>query len=808
MEAPTLPDRPTALTVRPEGIPDEMKGLRQWVNWRQVPRGNKWTKPPFQPDGRPAKSDDPSTWSTFKDVLRSYQDGNWDGIGFVFSADDQYFGIDRDHIYDGAAPHSSRDDLIRDFGTYAETSPSGTGDHLLCRGVLPGGRTGGRRGPFEVYSSGRFFTVTGHRIEGAATTIEQNDLALARFLKQHIDRPDPQPADAASLPRPPMSLDEHEILRLVRKSRIGADFEALWSGDISKYGTDQSRADLALLGYLRFYSQDAAVLESLFGQSALGQREKWRDRLDYRTRTIERVLEDGGETYSGPRRARPTEDDAPDTATVFVGDGAGPGKRSQAAEAITLCEDAGDRFWHTPTGDVFATVQIAGHRENLIINGKAYKELIAHRVWLALGKSIGGASLQDAVNTLAGKARFEGDEYAIANRIAHLDGQTWVDLGTPDWTALRIGADGWEILASVDAPVMFRRTSTTAPLPVPEAGGDLDELREQFDIDDSDWKRAIAWLIGVFLREGGRPILEIVGRQGSGKSTFARMLMSLGDPQRVPLRSLPRDEAALTIAAQGRAANGYDNLSHFTGEIADVLCRAVTGGGMGSRRLYSNDEEVVLDIHISLLWTAITPLTVSRPDLADRTMTIRLNALTDLDYRSERVIWEAFEEMRPRLYGALCQAIVVALRRQGTFVLNRRPRMADFAEFVEAAAPALGWQPGEFIDLLEVSRSDANLLAMEASPVALLIVDLVDELGPWHGTPADLLEVLRQRANEDIRHDRGFPKKPNTLSAHLSRIEPVLSNVGVTVTMGRTAASRTITLSRSDPAPSHEGDLW
>jgi hypothetical protein len=97
---------------------------------------------------------------------------------------------------------------------------------------------------------------------------------------------------------------DEEVLEKCRAAENAAKFSDLFdAGDVHRHhGGDDSAADLALLGMLTFWTQDVAQLERLFSGSALGQREKWRRRADYRKRTIKRALPDpGDEVYDWSR---------------------------------------------------------------------------------------------------------------------------------------------------------------------------------------------------------------------------------------------------------------------------------------------------------------------------------------------------------------------------------------------------------------------------------------------------------------------------------------------------------------------------
>ena len=164
-------NRPQALQVRQRGIPDELKARPQWCNWKYARAGEKWTKHPYNPrTGRKASSTDLLTWSPFDVVFEAYEAGGYDGIGFVFCSGDPYTGVDLDGCRDQKTgevePWAAK--IIRDFDSFTELSPSGTGFHILVRGGLPGGgrkrgfKRGCKRGSIEIYDMKRFFTVTGH----------------------------------------------------------------------------------------------------------------------------------------------------------------------------------------------------------------------------------------------------------------------------------------------------------------------------------------------------------------------------------------------------------------------------------------------------------------------------------------------------------------------------------------------------------------------------------------------------------------------------------------------------------------------
>ncbi|MGZ4864950.1 MAG: bifunctional DNA primase/polymerase [Halobacteriota archaeon] len=175
----------SAMSIQPQGIRTCLKERRQWVLWRREnPKTGKKGKAPYQLNGHHARTDDPTTWASFEQCLEAYRSRKrYDGIGFVFSSDQDIVGVDLDGFRDpatGAVDEQARA-IIAVLDSYSEVSPSGRGIHVLLRGRLPGARR--RKEDIEVYGAGHYFTVTGNHVEGTPATIEQRQEALTSFYR-------------------------------------------------------------------------------------------------------------------------------------------------------------------------------------------------------------------------------------------------------------------------------------------------------------------------------------------------------------------------------------------------------------------------------------------------------------------------------------------------------------------------------------------------------------------------------------------------------------------------------------------------
>ena len=182
----------------------------------------------------------------------------------------------------------------------------------------------------------------------------------------------------------------------------------------------------------------------------------------------------------------------------------------------------------------------------------------------------------------------------------------YLDLADDAWRVVRVTADGWNVIPGNAAPVRFRRPRAMLSLPTPAPGGDLSTLRPLLNVANDDAFDLIGgWLLGALNPRGSYAILVLHGEQGAAKTTAGRMLRCLIDPNVAPLRTQPKDEGDLLIAASGGLMVAYDNLSHLPDWLSDGLCRLTSGGGLSKRQLYTDIDEVVLDARRPALLTGI-----------------------------------------------------------------------------------------------------------------------------------------------------------------------------------------------------------
>lgn len=269
-------------------IPEELQERPQWVLWelRTLPGDKKPRKVPLQLNGTEASSTNPATWTTLDLAYATYADNKrFAGIGYMFSAEDPYTGVDLDGcVVDGELTDEAKA-IVLSLNSYTERSQSGYGLHVLVKAQKPGTKCKNSKAGFELYDKERFFIVTGDHVKGAPLTIEPrqaeiNALYGRMFGNKKEDRSMPAPNTC--------NIEDTRIINLAQGAKNGEKFIRLFRGDWSEYGS-QSEADQAITNIIAYYTQDFQQIDRIFRMSGLF-REKWK-RKDYSGETIRKAIE-------------------------------------------------------------------------------------------------------------------------------------------------------------------------------------------------------------------------------------------------------------------------------------------------------------------------------------------------------------------------------------------------------------------------------------------------------------------------------------------------------------------------------------
>jgi len=273
-----------------ENIPEDLKALRRWVLYRSEKRtdNGRLTKVPYQLSGAYASTNDPTTWSSYAAVVEALP--GYDGIGFVLSQEDDIVGIDLDNCRCPAFDNVVlpwAEEIIAEIGSYTEVSPSGKGIRIFVKGgPLPS--KGRKKGPVEIYDSGRYLTVTGWHVPSTPKAVESRREAVLKFHHRFFGNGSQGPALVEVLP-PVSDQEVDERLKKAFSSGKGEKIRQLYDGDWSPLYPSQSEADLALCAHLApWMDNNPAMLDCAFRRSCL-MRPKWDERHSLKGRTYGQI---------------------------------------------------------------------------------------------------------------------------------------------------------------------------------------------------------------------------------------------------------------------------------------------------------------------------------------------------------------------------------------------------------------------------------------------------------------------------------------------------------------------------------------
>lgn len=281
---------------------------QRWVVWKYQTLKGKKTKIPYSITGKKASSTNKDTWTDYATAAKFANTDEFDGLGLVFTPSQTLLGIDIDHCVTGdKVTHPLRaqiEKFIREADTYCELSPSKEGLHLFLQIVEPYTLKANKRAPYELYTKGRYFTVTNVPF-GETKNVRTVDHAELDALLSIIEYPWDKPVltkDATVKSEQLVDvLTDQEVLAKMFASKNGESIKTLYDGNTEEYGKDASKADMAFASHLAFWCRrDKVQMERIWLASPLGAREKTQKRIDYRSRTLDNAIANCKEVYTPP----------------------------------------------------------------------------------------------------------------------------------------------------------------------------------------------------------------------------------------------------------------------------------------------------------------------------------------------------------------------------------------------------------------------------------------------------------------------------------------------------------------------------
>ena len=431
---------------------------------------------------------------------------------------------------------------------------------------------------------------------------------------------------------------------------------------------------------------------------------------------------------------------------------------------------------HEPYVEIF----VGGHRETLPLKSETFSNWLEYLYYRKTGKTILANNLNQVKNILAAEAKFGVTPCVkLNNRVAKHENSFWYDLANDSYSAVKISKDGWSVENSTSK--LFYRFNHQSKQVIPKTGGNINNLFKYINL--KEYKLLfICWLVSCYVPDIPHPMPIIYGEKGAAKSTTCALLKRLIDPSAVGNISLNKDEKSLILNLKKHYYLPFDNVSAISNDVSDTLCRAITGGALQQRKLYTDSEDCIYTFKRCLTINGINNV-ANRADLLDRSILIELERISAENRKNEQDVYADFEADRPYLLGGIFDILSKAMSIFPDVNLSKLPRMADFCRWGYAIAEAMNGQGDEFLKEYDSNQAIQNVEAINADNCAYLIVEFMRYEKDWNGRVSDLFQKLQAKAKDlglNPNNKSILPQAPNALSRRIKSAKSNLEAVGIT----------------------------
>lgn len=433
----------------------------------------------------------------------------------------------------------------------------------------------------------------------------------------------------------------------------------------------------------------------------------------------------------------------------------GPSESTQLVKMmISLCQQWNAELFRCPNNGlyiytpVFVREGVLKYMDTMLLDSERCRTYMRRMYFNTAGKTTTSSALRDAIETLEGKAAM-GPVFEVYSRIYADADRVLIDQGNDERTCVIITAQGWSIGPCPDG-IRFIRPTASGMLPLVDPIRNDEPLTHwipqilNVHADDLDnMLMLISWWIVALRGLGPFTVLVIRGGAGSAKSNALVIARAVLDPNTATKNSVPKDERDMVIAVKNCYVLSIDNVSHLPEDISDAICKLSTGGGIRTRKLHSDSDEVIFNKKAPVALNGI-PDVIGRSDLASRCVIVEMQPISDTDRKTEAELDIVKAFVVPRLLAKLYDATVGVLSREKTTRPLSLPRMADVAITLTAAEETLGLPDGTFIALLNKQADEAADAQLESNDdlIPALMAATNDATTTWVGELKDLIGAI------------------------------------------------------------------
>ena len=313
----------------------------------------------------------------------------------------------------------------------------------------------------------------------------------------------------------------------------------------------------------------------------------------------------------------------------------------------------------------------------------------------------------------------------------------------------------------------------------PKRGGNLlTLLRRYINLNDDDFLLLVIWIVQAFSRKTSHYAAVIPSEMGRGKTTLTKLLRSLIDPSHSGASLTPSSDTDLKTILANTFMACFDNTAPLPEQYSNILCAAITGTKEAKRKLYSDCDQIILNLHNLVVLNGVN-VVPKKSDLADRSLLFELQKIDEEKRMTEEEFWRNFEKDKPAILGAIFDTLQKAMQILPTLDIKKLARMADAHKDMIAIALALDIPLEEFQRIFH-----QNLHAMQMACAGHdEFVDAVVEYVKQHGTQTGRVSEIYDNMCRDIPDGKVILTKSDSwFSRKLNDKEDALKARGIRVT--------------------------
>ena len=322
----------------------------------------------------------------------------------------------------------------------------------------------------------------------------------------------------------------------------------------------------------------------------------------------------------------------------------------------------------------------------------------------------------------------------------------------------------------------FLKMSLDEEQVAPKGDCDLLQVMSKYvNLSDDELALFVVWLVQSFSRSSSHFAAVLSSSKGTGKSTLTKVIRAIVDPSKSGVSLLPNSEGDLKTLLGNSYMVAFDNTAALTTKVSNILCAAITGSKEAKRKLYTDCDQVILNLHNLIVINGID-IVPYKSDLAERSLLFELQPITKENRKTDSEFWRDFEKDRPLILGAIFRVLSKAMAMMPEIKTTSLHRMADANREFLAIALALGMSEDAFQKILWDNSKKLQAAYAQNNPFVDCVASYVKLKGSVYKSASEVYgEVLAS-----IPGNRNFfPDSTYAFSRRLNEEKEALEQVGI-----------------------------